>query len=343
MRWCREMLRMSPLVASVAEGGVQRRHRRARGRPAAGRRRDAPVLHDGGGAGGARRVRREARPGLLEVPEAAVSRARRLGERGAPRTLGASVTPVVVGTAAAGHARPLAVRRGAARRARAAGGREPRERLPRRCPRRGHGRARWARRAHLVGTGLAARGAGRRPRMRLRRGRRRARARRGHDVVARADRRGRDARPLALQRRPEAVRGARPRRGDGVPVLRRDGHGGERVRAGRDRVDRRPGGRRVPMGLLAVAILVANNLRDIPTDAARRQADARGPAGRTADAGAVPRAASSRRSPSVAVGVAVGALANGGRAVAVGAARPRRGPARDPAVRAGRGAPRAAS
>ena len=35
----------------------------------------------------------------------------------------------------------------------------------------------------------------------------------------------------------------------------------------------------VVMGLLAVAILVANNLRDIPTDDGERQTDAGGPPG----------------------------------------------------------------
>ncbi len=50
------------------------------------------------------------------------------------------------------------------------------------------------------------------------------------------------------------------------------------------------------MGLLAVAILVANNLRDIPTDARGRQADARGAAGRGALADAVPRVRGRRRS-----------------------------------------------
>ena len=44
----------------------------------------------------------------------------------------------------------------------------------------------------------------------------------------------------------------------------------------------------VVMGFLAVAILVANNLRDIPTDQAARQAYARGSTRRPADANAVP-------------------------------------------------------
>ena len=151
--------------------------------------------------------------------------------------------------------------------------------------------------AHVLGDGLAAGGA-RRPRSlcdpasRAWRGSRSRSRRRSWLVPIGA---ARDARALALQRRAEALRGARSRRGHGVRVLRRDGDGGDRVRNA-ETVTAAAWWASVPMGLLAVAILVANNLRDIPTDAVAGQADARGPARRRADAGAVPRAASSLRS-----------------------------------------------
>ncbi len=71
--WARELLEKSPARAATAEVGLQRGRRRPRGRPAPRRRRDAPLLHERGGAGRPRRVQREARPGLLAVPEAAVT------------------------------------------------------------------------------------------------------------------------------------------------------------------------------------------------------------------------------------------------------------------------------
>src|SRR5439155_11540992 len=104
---------------SSVEVRRERRGRRARWRPAARRRRDAPLLHERGSAGGPRRVHRQARPRLLPLPEAAVSeggvvegadrggvgpRGWRLWWLGArPRTLGVGLVPVIVGTAAAGH------------------------------------------------------------------------------------------------------------------------------------------------------------------------------------------------------------------------------------------------
>ena len=67
---------------------------------------DATLLYymTRGGAGGPRRVRGEARPRLLAVPEAAVSGVGHLWWLGArPRTLGAGSSRSLVGTAAAGH------------------------------------------------------------------------------------------------------------------------------------------------------------------------------------------------------------------------------------------------
>ena len=95
-----------PARAPIGEGGLQRRRGRPRGRAAAGRGCDAPVLHDRGSAGRQERVPGQARPRLREVPETAVSAAAGwrvwwLGAR--PRTLGAGLVPVLVGTAAAGH------------------------------------------------------------------------------------------------------------------------------------------------------------------------------------------------------------------------------------------------
>ena len=54
-----------------------------------------------------------------------------------------------------------------------------------------------------------------------------------------------------------------------------------------DRVAWLPLAAAVPVGLLACALLVINNLRDIPTDAATGQADARRRPRRSADQGAV--------------------------------------------------------
>src|SRR5262249_38981478 len=83
--------------------------------PGAGRQRHHALLHDGGGAGRAQRLPREAQAPVREVPEAAVSEAA-LARPGAavwlmaarPRTLAGSISPGVAGAAAAGAARPLA-------------------------------------------------------------------------------------------------------------------------------------------------------------------------------------------------------------------------------------------
>src|SRR5262245_4684033 len=142
-----------------------------------------------------------------------------------------------VGRGRDGHR--VAVRRRAAGGARAAGRRELRERLQRRDPRRRHGRTPRSAPPHFVGRRGAEGGPDRVARMHLRGRGRRPGAGRGDDVVARADRGGRDAGAVALQRRSEAVCGSRPRRAHGLRVLRRDGHGGKRLRPGRDRTERR--------------------------------------------------------------------------------------------------------
>ncbi len=76
----------------------------------------------------------------------------------------------------------------------------------------------------------------------------------------------------------------------------------------------------VPIGLLAVAILVANNLRDIPTDAV---AGKRTLAVRLGDARTrvLYRACVVAAFGAVVLGVVVDAFADGSRAAAVGAAR----------------------
>ena len=119
----------------------------------------------------------------------------------------------------------------------------------------------------LVAGGLAAPGpsSGRRsPRSASRRGR--APCWRHDVVVAARRRRGECRRRVGLHRRPEALRLPRARRAVRVRVLRTGRHGRHDLR----RVRTVPGlawcwGRAV--GFLACALLVVNNLRDIPTDA----------------------------------------------------------------------------
>ena len=59
--------------AADDQGVDERGRRRARRHPAARRRRDAALLHERGGPGGPRRLRREADARLLEVPAPAVT------------------------------------------------------------------------------------------------------------------------------------------------------------------------------------------------------------------------------------------------------------------------------
>ena len=63
-----------PLRLAPAEGELQRRRGRPRRDPAARPRRQPPLLHERGGAGGAQRVPREAQARLLAVPAARLSR-----------------------------------------------------------------------------------------------------------------------------------------------------------------------------------------------------------------------------------------------------------------------------
>ena len=98
--------------AADAQGELQRRRGRPRRHPAARPRRQPPLLHERGGAGGAQRVPREAQAGLLEVPAPGVMSATRAAIRPSGvriwlmaarvRTLPAAIAPVLVGTALAG-------------------------------------------------------------------------------------------------------------------------------------------------------------------------------------------------------------------------------------------------
>ena len=207
----------------------------------------------------------QAAPGLRPVPEATVNHWV-AGAR--PRTLPASVVPVLVGTAcAAGEGDVIAWRAIAAggRGARAPDRHQLRQRLQRRRARHRRGASRPGA-AGGVGTGGAGRGEAGRLHG-LRRGRRRRpRPRPRHVVVADRRRRGVHRRRLVLHRRPEAVRLPRPRRGVRVRVLRPRGHRRHHLRAAR--TDHGPGVvAATAVGFLACALLVANNLRDIPTDA----------------------------------------------------------------------------
>src|SRR6202035_1265481 len=94
-----------------AQGELQRRRGRARWHPAARPRRQPPLLHERGGAGGQERLPGETQAGLLEVPPPGVSalaRPRPSSVRiwiaaARVRTLPAAVAPVLVGTALAGY------------------------------------------------------------------------------------------------------------------------------------------------------------------------------------------------------------------------------------------------
>ena len=89
-------------------------------------------------------------------------------------------------------------------------------------------------------------------------------------------RRARDGRGARLHRRTVPVRLSRPRRGLRVRVLRPRGGRRDRVPPGAAVSTRCSWSRPIPAGALVTAILVVNNLRDIPTDARGRQADAGG-------------------------------------------------------------------
>src|SRR5581483_1965355 len=90
-----------PARPATSQGELQRRRGRARRPPAALPRRDAALLHDGGGPGGPQRVRGAPQARLRQVPEASLARMRLWLMAARPRTLPAAIAPVLVGTAAA--------------------------------------------------------------------------------------------------------------------------------------------------------------------------------------------------------------------------------------------------
>src|SRR5206468_5448421 len=90
--------------AALPQVRVQRGHRRPSGHPGARRQRDASLLYVRGGAGGTKRVPREAEARLLALRAAAVTRSEAWLAAFRVRTWPAAVVPVVVGTALAAHA-----------------------------------------------------------------------------------------------------------------------------------------------------------------------------------------------------------------------------------------------
>ena len=184
VEWCREMLALSPLALRLLKAGSNAGTDGLAGRAAARGRRDAPLLHERGGAGRPRRLPTEARARLLPVPQAPVTATQERREpaplwwRGArPRTLGRRARARRARHRGRGRGDLVAVRGGAARRRRAPDRRELRERLLRRRAWRRHARA--ARPA-------AAHGERRRPRPEPSSLRRHARARRRRGRGARA-------------------------------------------------------------------------------------------------------------------------------------------------------------
>ena len=75
--WCQRDARAVPVRAAPAEGELQRRRGRAGGHPAARPRREPAVLRKRGGAGGPRRLPREAQARLRPLPQARVTEAGR--------------------------------------------------------------------------------------------------------------------------------------------------------------------------------------------------------------------------------------------------------------------------
>ena len=142
VRWCREMLAALAVRAAAAEGELQRGRGRASRHPAARPRRQPALLRQRGGAGGPRRLPREAPAGLREVPASGREPRARLwlagraaahaagGDRAGARGHGAG--------AHRGRFRPLAVRRRAGRQRLHPDRHQPLERLLGRPPRRRH-------------------------------------------------------------------------------------------------------------------------------------------------------------------------------------------------------------
>ena len=170
VQWCREMLALSPFALRLAKAGFNAHEDGYAGVQQLGARRQPAVLRLRGGAGGARRLPREAPAGLLALPAPAVTVADRPSAAriwlmaARPRTLPAAVAPVLVGTALAateGTFKPLTLPRRARRRAVHPGGDEPLQRLLRRAPRRRHGGPARAGARHRRRAGAAAPGADR--------------------------------------------------------------------------------------------------------------------------------------------------------------------------------------
>ena len=171
------MLELSPFALRLLKASFNAAEDGLAGHPAAGPRRQPPLLRERGGAGGPRRLPGEAPAGLREVPEAAVSGA------SAERRLRAA-RQAVAARGAAAHAarprsrpcwweprwpateddfRPLPVRRRADRQRVHPDRHEPLERLLGRAPRRRHRGAARAGARDRRRADAAATGAGRAP------------------------------------------------------------------------------------------------------------------------------------------------------------------------------------
>ena len=244
VRWCREMLELSPFALRLLKASFNATEDGLCRDPAARPRHEPPLLRQRGGAGRPRRLPREAQAGLRQVPAPPVSHLRLWLVAARPRTLPAAVAPVLVGTALAatrGRLQAAPLRRRARRQHLHPDRDEPGERLLGRAPRRGHRGpprpgARDRRRADA-----AAPGAGRDVGRVRHRGRGRRVPRRGRRLGAARGRRPVDRRRRALHRRAAAVRLRGPRRAVRLHLLR-PRRGGRLVL----RADRGPalGGRR---------------------------------------------------------------------------------------------------
>ena len=71
--WCREMAALSPLSLRLLKSSFNATEDGLSRHPAALPRRDAALLHDRGGPGGPQRLPAGTQPGLLQVPEEALT------------------------------------------------------------------------------------------------------------------------------------------------------------------------------------------------------------------------------------------------------------------------------